>query len=213
MAYNLGQLVTDVRNKLDDTSFDSTLLKEFINDAQRYLTNKHQWRFMEGNYQQVTVADDFDYTLNADVETVETLRYTAPDNEEKDLTGDYIEPSEFDYKYPDPAADNSGKPHTWTIKEGELLLYPKPDAVYTLDIRYQKLPTELSADIDVPDVPERFKELLVLGALVRAHKFNDDYDLAQEEQSYMDEQVLDAVANTYTRQSRPTIMRVNGRRA
>lgn len=214
MAYTLGQLVTDVRNKLDDSNFDATLIKEFINDAQRYLVNKHRFKFMEGTYSGDLTIDQFSYDLPSGVAEVETFRITDPANEEIDITGNYLNYKEFDSQFPDVLADDNGEPHWWTIREGNFLVYPKPDQAYTIDIRYQKDPTALSADADVPDVPERYKELLVLGALVRAHKFNDNYDLAQAEQVMLEEQILDVVARTYTRQTgRPHIMRANGRRA
>lgn len=214
MAYNLGQLVTDVRNKLDDSNFSSTLIKEFINDAQRYVVNKHNWRFMEGTYTAGLTIDQFSYDLPSDVGEVEGMRITDPSGDEADITDRFLTWKEYDKKFPDPAEDDSSKPYFWTIRENNFLLYPKPDTTYTLDIRYQKIPTALSGDSDVPEVPERYKELLVLGALIRAHKFNDNYDLAQVEQASLDELLLDAVANTYTRQSgRPVVMRVNGWRA
>lgn len=214
MSYTLGQLVTDVRNKLDDTSFSSTLIKEFINDAQRYVVNKHRFKFMEGSYTQVTTIDDFDYDLQSDVDTIESIRITAPSGEERDITSGWVTYQEYDALYPDPTEVSSGTPYRWTVRNDDLLLFPKPDAAYTLTIRYQKTPTALSADGDIPDIPERYKELLVLGALIRAHKFNDNYDLAQVEQAALDELLLDTVARTYTRQTgRPVQMGVNGRRA
>ncbi len=214
MAYTLGQLVTDVRNKLDDSNFDSTLIKEFVNDAQRYIVNKHYFKFMEGTYSAPLTIDTFSYDLPSDVETVETFRFTDPDGQEHDLTDHYLTFIEFDNLFPDPAGDDNGVPRHWTIREGNFLVYPKPDQAFTLNIRYKKIPTALSGDSDVPQIPERYKEMLVLGALVRAHKFNDNYDLAQVEQNALDELLLDAVAKTYTRQTgRPAVMRVNGRRA
>lgn len=213
MAYTLGQLVTDVRNKLDDSSFDSTLIKEFINDTQRYIVNKHYFKFMEGTYSSTLTIDSHSYDLPEAIGTVEGFRITNPDGDETDLTGNFMTFQEFDHRYPDPAREDNGKPWRWTIREDNFLVFPKPDKAYTLDIRYIKDPTTLSDDSDVPDIPERFKELLVLGALSRAHKFNDNYDLAQVEQAALDEQLLDVVAKTYTRQTRPLRMRVNGRRA
>jgi hypothetical protein len=212
MAYTLSQLVTDVRGKLDDTNFSSTLIKDFINDTQRYIVNKHHFKFMEDTYTQVLTIDDYEYALGADVEVIESLRITSPSGKEVDITDGYLTYIEFDQKHPLPSEDDSNTPDSWTIREDQLFLYPKPDAAYTLTIRYQKKPTTLSSDSDVPEVPERFKELLVLGALVRAHKYNDNYDIAQAEQATLDELLLDAVSKTYTRQNRPTIMRVNGRR-
>jgi len=214
MAYQLSQLVTDVRNKLDDSSFSSTLITAFLNDSQRYIVNKYHFKFMEGKHDQTLTIDDNEYDLQSDVEVVETLRITAPSGEEVDLTGNYMTYIEFDNKYPDPQEQESGKPHSWTIRNDDLILFPKPDAAYVLTLRYQKKPTTLSADADVPNIPERHQELLVLGALARCHKFNDNYDLAAFEEAELEKQLTDTVAKTYLRQGgRPRVMRVNGRRA
>lgn len=213
MAYNVSQIKTDIRNKLDNPSFDSTLLIDFINDAQREMVNRHNFKFMEATYTGALTTGEYSFDLPTDVSEVETFRITNPSGEEIDLTKNYITYAEFDNLYPDPAEQDNGKPYRWTIRENNFLIYPAADQAYTLEIRYQKAPTVLSVNADVPDVPERFKELLVTGALARAHKFNDNYDIAQVEEAKFEKLLLDVVAKTYTRQTgRPHIMRVNGRR-
>ena len=43
---------------------------------------------------------------------------------------------------------------------------------------YIKRPVKLTQDSDVPELPEEFEELLVLGAFRRILERNEDYDLA-----------------------------------
>lgn len=187
MAYTLGQLVSDVQNKLDDTSFSTTLIKQFINDTQREVALKYNFPFLEASYTGSLTIDQYIYDLPTGVDTIEGLRITAPTGSEADITDFYLPFRDFDKKFPDPAEDNSGTPKYWTIRDQNYYLYPKPDKAYTLDIRYQKIVDTLSSDSDVPEIPERYQEILVLGALARAHKFNDEYDLADYEDRKMEE--------------------------
>lgn len=211
MTYNVGQIVTDVRNKLDDSNFSATLIKEYLNDAQREMVNRHKFKFMEATYTASLTTGTYSYSLPTAVDIVEGFRITDPSGNEVDLTNNYLTFEEFDNRFPDPDEQGTAKPHWWTIREDSFLLYPRPDNTYSLDIRYQKQPTALSDDSDVPDVPERYKELLVVGILSRCHKFNDNYDLAQVEEEKFDKLLLDVNAKNYTRQTgRPTIMKVNG---
>lgn len=214
MAYTVTDLTSDVRNRLDDSNFSSTLITQFLNDTQREIFNRHRLDVLEGSYSADLTIDTHVYNLPAAVQTIETFRITDPDGDEKDLTGSYMTIREFDNRFPDPAGDSSGEPYAWTIREDNFYVYPKPDVAYTVDIRYIGKPTELTAGADVPELPERYREALILGVLHRAHKFNDDYDLAQFEQSQFESQLLDINVGLNARQSgKPHVMRVNGRRA
>jgi hypothetical protein len=51
-----------------------------------------------------------------------------------------------------------------------------------MEIDYLITPVELVDDSDVPEIPQEFQEILVLGALVRALEVNDDNDIAQYQQ-------------------------------
>lgn len=58
-------------------------------------------------------------------------------------------------------------PIDWTVDESQrLLIGPKPGQPYKLRIDYLMGPAELAADTDVPDLPERFHNLLMWRALI-----------------------------------------------
>lgn len=46
-----------------------------------------------------------------------------------------------------------GPPKKWSRRETSILLYPTPDAVYTLEIDYKRTPAKLSLDADVTILP------------------------------------------------------------
>lgn len=67
-----------------------------------------------------------------------------------------------------------GSPTYWHLEDRTLLTYPASDEV--LEVRYVKVPVDLTADADVPVVPARYHDLLVDGAVVRAYKDSDNYE-------------------------------------
>ena len=47
MSYDLSNIRSRVQARLDDTSFSTTYLNQFINDAQRDICNSRRFVFME----------------------------------------------------------------------------------------------------------------------------------------------------------------------
>lgn len=177
MAYQLSTLVTNVQNRLDDTGFSAEIIKQFINDAQRDYLGDKRWRFMEETADfTATIGSQLLGTLPDDYEMPITLRVTTPYNAARILN--FMDYKDVDRIYPAPTLLGNTLPFAWYEFANTIYLLPAAGQAYTLQLRYIKVPTELSADADVPVIPEEFQELLVLGALWRCHEFNDDYDKA-----------------------------------
>jgi len=69
-------------------------------------------------------------------------------------------------------------PEYWYIFAGTPRVFPAPNIAHTVTLRYEKSPTELSDPTDVPDVPQVFREYLVLAAAGRVMETKDNYDQA-----------------------------------
>lgn len=198
MAYQLSTVRDRIQRKLDNTSFETNKLNDFINDGQRYIFNKRRFTFMERE-DTVTTSDGSDQlgSYPTDIQVPITLRLYSPTNYARALT--YIEYESFDESIPNPNLTGEGPPIAWTIFNGTPQVYPVSDTTYTLALRYLKKPAELVDDTDVPEIPEEFSETLVLAGYMRALEHDDDFDQAQVIQLKVDEQVQD-MDERYNRQ-------------
>lgn len=103
----------------------------------------------------------------------------AADAEINSLVGDSVLETgsgallhEVDYTYPaQHGASAGGRPEVFYRAGGQLMLYPVPDAVYTLGYHYLAKPTALSNDNDITALPVEWEKVLVLGAQARLEKF------------------------------------------
>jgi len=76
--------------------------------------------------------------------------------------------------YYDRGTRPSGRPARYTSRpDGTLEFDPNPDVAYTIDCDYIKLPTELAADANTPDMPNHFHMLVVWWAMVHLMDFDE----------------------------------------
>jgi hypothetical protein len=60
----------------------------------------------------------------------------------------------------------------------EWLVVPAPDQTYEVVYEYYRVPVDLLNDTDVPAVPERFKHVLIDGAMYHAYMFRSNEQAA-----------------------------------
>jgi len=83
----------------------------------------------------------------------------------------------MDYADYEPMDADSGQPHTVIVMpDNSLLLYPNPDAAYTVSYDYYRTPNVLSIDTDEPLIPSQFHRVIVY----RAMAMYANYESAQE---------------------------------
>ena len=178
MTYTLSSLRTAVTDRLGDDSLGNRKLNQWANDTNREVCNSRRWRFMETSFNGNVTIGETTYNLPTDFQAAINFTVNDPDNNAQFVN--FIPYEEFDQLYPDPTALEDAQPTLWTFYGNSLILGPgAPDQEYTMQLRYIKQPTELSDDTDVPDVPEAFQEIMILGMLKRAQMAADNYDFAQ----------------------------------
>lgn len=179
MKYNLLGIRNQVVNdRLDDPMFqDTDVVDRFINASQRWIFNQFELPFTEGQFSGVLASGQTVFQFPDDVQVPQALVLTA-DGEQRDISDNYILFRQFFKMFPKPASGEPKPPLYWTSHAGKLYLSHPTDKAYQLDTFYVRKPALLVADTDVPEVPEEFQELLVLGAYSRLLKRNEDWDIA-----------------------------------
>ncbi len=201
MAYNLLDLRTRVRAKINDTSYSSTNIDNFINDAQVEIADLHPWTYFQKVISGDLTVGEYTYELQDDHQTTERLVLIHPTESDRfwNLTENYLNNEEFFERFPAPDSVDNSKPYFWTIYGDQLYFNCPVDLAYTLRQFYIKIPTELSGDSSVPELPQNFREALVLGATYRAEQERGNYDIAAVLQNQFNDRVSDLMmrlANT-----------------
>ena len=60
----------------------------------------------------------------------------------------------------------------------QITLWPTPDGSYPLSLRYWRLPQDMEADGDEPEIPAQYHDVLVAYAMWKAYLRENDYPAA-----------------------------------
>lgn len=194
MDYNLAKIRNRVLvDKLDDDEFDPQVVDNFINDAQRDIFNTFELPFMEKMFSGSIPTGAIIFNMPEDVALPQSQVVTAPDGKQVDMMPNRLDFRTFNSMYPTPGNNAAGSVNRWASYAGRVLLDRPTDQEYTMTIFYIKKPKTLAQDTDIPEIPEEFEELLVLGALMRIHDRNEDTDLKQNAEAEYSRQLLNMV--------------------
>lgn len=163
MAVQLADYRAAVRNLGYDGATDPQL-DLAINQARRRVFQDHRWSFLQTtNTALVTVAGEVAVSLAPltsllHLESIRLLDGTdplplqpMPLQELRDLATDY--------------PDDTGPPRYWARRGGSVLLFPKPDRVYNLDVEHVTYPDDLAAATD-DVIPDANQDLVTWAAVV-----------------------------------------------
>lgn len=111
-------------------------------------------------------------------------------------------------------SSSTGKPVQYTyqsfINSGELLIWPKPDKAYTLEITYQEQHQGFTSGINTPDFTQEWQNALVYGL---ASLLAPEYGLPLQDRQYLDkraEQHID-IAKDFDYENTSLFFQVNRR--
>tara|TARA_R110000782_G_scaffold121417_1_gene212478 strand:- start:655 stop:1317 length:663 start_codon:yes stop_codon:yes gene_type:complete len=202
MAYDLNDIRTRVRAKIKDSSYSASNIDGFIDDAQMEIADLYPWQFFQKAVTGTLTVGDYTYELQDDHQTTERLIILHPtDNSYRNITNNFLPADEFYIRFPAPDTQTNGQPLFWT-EFGDQRYFNCPAGLeYRLRTYYRKIPTELSTDAQVPELPRNFREALVLGAAYRCEEERDNYDIAAVLQNRFNDKVSDLMtrlANTTT---------------
>lgn len=210
MSYLASDLFTRVQHKLDDPSFDTAILLDFLNDTEREVFNRLRINTQETEYDSiVTIAGLRD--ISASLPTTPTpltyisLRIILPVNYSRVIP--YVAYEDADVYYPNYNLLGMGPPLAWFVFDGVPTLINRADKIYTLSAKYTNAPTKLTSASSTPNLPEEFSEITVLGMYARALEFNDEYQEAIAIRNQYRQLQTDYVDATRRQAGVPHIMR------
>lgn len=195
MDYNLAGIRQRVSEKLDDTELEVSKLDNFINDTQRDIFNQFELSFQENIFAGTLPASSTMFKMPENLALLQRVVISGG-NRNRDITGLYIPWRTFTSVHPIPENMPAGDFEAWTSYAGNIILSRPMGTDQTLTMYYIRKPKTLSTPTDVPEIPEEFSELLVLGTYVRFLEHNEDFDQA----AYVRVQynnLLDMLVNRY----------------
>jgi hypothetical protein len=136
-------------------------VKVWFNWALRRIDRMCDIKGLEVRATASTVIDQKVYALPSDCKYVETLR-VLDDTQSKLLR--FVSAREFDQAHPYPEGNSTEKPLIYVPYETTFELYPIPNAVYTLLLRYWKWQDDLENDTDFPEIS--YADDIIIKALI-----------------------------------------------
>lgn len=161
--------------EIQDHGFEDTSVERitgFLNDTYWDIASRAPWPFLEKSTTVNTVVGDAELAVPADFD--KALRMVI------DSLGQRLEPARMDDVTSRFNGNLSmrGLPFLYYFIGDSVQVYPVPDAVYTVTLRYLAVPAELSNNADTPILPKKHHRAIVLGALVDAYRMEDDSEQA-----------------------------------
>ncbi|SIC60039.1 phage adaptor protein [Mycobacteroides abscessus] len=178
MAYTLGDIVTEVKAKIKDTSFPDSLIKTYIQDTIDEVLGRNRFTFLEDTLTVNMSATDTEYAFAAPVQTITDITYTTDLTPTQPYRPEYVPYREFLERFPARMTDPAGLPMCFSLYGSTLLIPRALSEDITAKILYVKASPTLANDSDVPVIPVEFKQILVRGAQAGVEEYRENYDQA-----------------------------------
>jgi hypothetical protein len=156
-----------LEHQLNDTKYRPSV-KRWLNDAQARVCRQASIRTEQVTEDYSTVSGTNTLALPDDYARLIDLRDTDNHN--------LLTPLELNVY--DDLEPGSGKPSDYVIIGMNIELYPNPDGVYDLTLRYWRLAAAMTVDSDTPEIPSDYHYLLPYWALYRCFSRENDIEQA-----------------------------------
>ena len=203
MSYTYLGLVNDAALRLNETAltsenFSSAIgfypsLKEAVNSSIRHINQAHFfWPYnhnleemeLEAGVSRYALVDNSKYT---DFGSFRVKRNTdlnvGQGRKLQQLTyAEYLD-RYIDQEYETDATKGGVPRNVVRTPDEEFIIVPMPNLAYEIDYEYYMEPVDLVNATDVPTIPERFRHVIVDGAMYYAYMFRDNIEMANLSQS------------------------------
>lgn len=172
-----GALVQDVKRIFGDESgvqLDNSDIQRWANSAQQEIVTNN--KAIKAKSTLPTVVGTTTYTFPAvKIQQIEALHY---DNVRLENLP-FAEAERFIISQ-DPSQEQSGTPAFWYEWDGELTIWPKPDAVKNLTLYYTAYPEELTGDVSqLLSVADKFYNAVVDFVMSKCYEMDEDMQSSQ----------------------------------
>lgn len=182
--------LSDIRTEVLNCGFDPVLfgvnrITSYINNGYLNTVRRVSYYVDENTQDYPTITGTSMYSLPADFARVRSLRRT-------DLGRELMS---VGLRTIDRSVITSGTPYAYAMDGANVHLYPTPDQVYPLELRYWKMPAQLVNDTDVPTLPADYHSMLIYWAVSEAYAAEDDSQTAQYWQAKYDRDLAEFSAD------------------
>ena len=146
---------------------------DWLNRVMYRMARAHNFRELYTTSTPSTAASTYTYTLPTNWKTLSTItvRDTTSPVKLKGMTQ-----RQFDLLSPYPANDTKAKPTQYVLHGNQYDLYPVPDDIYTLQIRYYKWPTIITSVATAIDYEPNKDDIIVAGMTGEGFDFLQMYE-------------------------------------
>jgi len=178
---------------VNDTSYRAFML-DCLNLVLKDIQNRQQswhWRWLEKTATAPTVAGQIDYDLPTDVDTNKIFAVYDRTN---DRTYGYLPYDEFVKLIADPS-NSSGEAVLYTFWASMIKLWPIPASVITFYLDYISLITALTDATVACEIPAKYDNVVIDGALVYGYKFDPDMGDWKQQQAIYEAGIAKMIAD------------------
>lgn len=213
MAILRSDIVTNVRELMDDTDIDAASITNAANWFVQELCNNNHLRIMEDSATLSGLDDATTLAFPITMQTMVDLYVTSPTV--YNLKELYMPYGEFMKLYADFATATPMKVRQWT-DWGNAMRFAAPlDGAHTIKIDFLRKPVKMVSDANECEIPDNYDEMVYLGTKVRLMDVNEDYAEANQERDNKLTPLVTAFVRNESRgqiKTGPVVIRTNRRR-
>jgi hypothetical protein len=205
MAYDFLGLVNDINRRLNEVELDSanfasatgfySQAKDAVNASIRYINqSEYNWPFNHVTQTTTLTANTSRYAFPSDAKVLNFQTFRIKEN--SSLGNATTRLTEMAYEeYLDK---HIAQEYSTSVGQGvplnvvqapdlEFILTPEPNQAYELVYEYYTFPTDLVNDTDTTNIPERFRHIIVDGAMYHSYMFRSNMQATMAAKEKFDE--------------------------
>ena len=206
MAYDYLGLTNEVNRRLNEVELTSANfltatgfyahIKDAVNASIRDINHTHyEWPFNHVLAEETLTAGTTRYAFPADASTIDFDSFRIKENATLAnetvrlgvITYDDFLQRYVDQEYSTDSSKRDVPSYVFHAPSLEWGVVPAPDQAYPIVYEYYRIPVDLLNATDVPSIPERFKQVILDGAMYHAYMFRSNEQAATIAKNKFDE--------------------------